>query len=654
MSFVYGKNDWRTIDQGLENCYLIANGLGGFSSLSIIASPAQNSQALFMACTKAPNERLSLISWMQEELEIKGYKSFLSSQKFANYTKNQEGYRLLSSFSLDPLPRWVFQAGGIEVKKECVLEYGENTLALRYLVRNMTTDDAKLILTPQLQFALKGEQPLQSQTYSISNEVVESEGVRLFFATNGLTEAFPPTSLNDMLFPRDAANGRNSIGTTTQNHKVSFAAPAGRETECLLLYSLNGGAQISDLQSHVKALFEKEKKRLEDIEALSGFTDEAAKILSRSADQFIVRRESTKGKTILAGYPLFEDWGRDTMIAVIGCCVSTRRYEDAKNIFRTFIKYLKDGMMPNIFPEGGAEPLYNTADAALLFITAVKEYYDSSKDLDFVREAWPAMEEIIDFYQKGTGYHIRADEDGLIMAGEGFEQVTWMDVRIGDILPTPRHGKPVEINAYWHCGLMAMKEFSEFLGRDDAEKYWQMAEKAKTSFREKFWSPELGCLKDVLTVDGEKGENQIRCNQIWAVSTPYPLLENEMEKQVVRKVYSELYTPYGLRSLSPADPEYQPAYGGSQFMRDMAYHQGTVWAFPLGGYFLAHLKAYGGSEEAKKRVREQLDDLLPALREGCIGQIAEIYDGDAPATSQGCYAQAWSVGEILRVYDKLR
>jgi predicted glycogen debranching enzyme len=340
------------------------------------------------------------------------------------------------------------------------------------------------------------------------------------------------------------------------------------------------------------------------------------------------------------------------MIAAVGCCVSCGRLEDAKSIFRTFIKYLKDGLMPNIFPEGGNEPAYNTADAALLFIIAVKELHSASNDLDFVKEAWPAMEEIFRFYQKGAGYNIHADEDGLIVAGSGFDQVTWMDVRAGDILPTPRHGKPVEINAYWVNCLLIMAEFAELLGKpDESSRFKALAEKAKKSF-EKFWNPEKMCLKDVLTESRDPCEDQVRCNQIWAVSLPFRILDNEKERLVVQKVFQELYTPCGLRSLSPKDPEFKPSYGGDMLSRDLAYHQGTVWAFPLGGYFLALIAAYG--ESGKAIARSQLKELQPALREGCVGSLAEVYDGETPDTSRGCYAQAWSVGEILRVYAKLQ
>ena len=352
----------------------------------------------------------------------------------------------------------------------------------------------------------------------------------------------------------------------------------------------------------------------------------------------------------MAGFPFFEDWGRDTMIAISGCCLATRQYSTAKSILRTFQAYCKKGLMPNLFPEGKEAPGYNTVDAALLFILAVYEYYRKTKDTDFVQSMYDTMEEIIHWYIEGTDFGIKMQEDGLIQAGMEKDQVTWMDVRVENYLPTPRHGKPVEINAYWYNALCIMKEFSGFCTGKKRD-YEALAVQVRESFR-KFWNEEAGCLKDVLS--GTRADTQIRCNQIWAVSLPFSVLSPEREKQVVDVVFRKLYTPYGLRTLDPADEEFWPVYGGGQLERDLAYHQGTVWVFPLGGYYLAYLKVNGYSEEAKACVRGQLQNLEAALREGCIGQLAEIYDGANPVSSKGCFAQAWSVGEILRVYDALR
>ena len=305
--------------------------------------------------------------------------------------------------------------------------------------------------------------------------------------------------------------------------------------------------------------------------------------------------------------------------------------------------------MPNLFPEGGNEPLYNTVDAALLFINCVYLYYEATKDMEFVREVYPVMERIMDGYQNGTKFGIHMDTDGLICAGEGLAQVTWMDVRVGEILPTPRHGKPVEINAYWYNALRIMEVFTE--EAETSRHYAQLAEKVRDSFTEKFWMPEKNCLKDL--VSGTDADRQIRCNQIWALSMPFTMLEPEKERKIVETVFEKLYTFYGMRTLEEADPEFHPYYEGAMEKRDMAYHQGTVWTFPLGAYYLAYLKVHAYSERAKQDVKEQLEVLECALKEGCIGQLPEIYDGKNPVSSKGCFAQAWSVGELLRVYEQI-
>lgn len=244
------------------------------------------------------------------------------------------------------------------------------------------------------------------------------------------------------------------------------------------------------------------------------------------------------------------------------------------------------------------------------------------------------------------------DEDGLISAGGGLDQVTWMDVRFGDILPTPRHGKPVEINAYWYNALMVMDEFTGLTGEENVVcNYKELADKVKESFLKNFWNEKEKCLNDLYS--GTENDVQVRCNQIWAASMPYSMLDEEKANMVITKVFEELYTPLGLRSLSYKDKEFKPFYGGRHFDRDMAYHQGTVWGFPLGAYYLAYLKWASDKRTAKKIVKRQLEGLEAGLREGCIGHIAEIYSGLYPHDSKGCFAQAWSVGEILRVYEAL-
>ena len=685
MRFIYGKQDWKTMERGQENCYLLTNGLGGFSSSTMIGSSSRNDHAFFMACIQAPNHRYHMIHRLEEVLSWKEKRVHLSSQEYEDAQKNEEGYRYLSEFSFEDEPQWIYHVEGIEVVKRIGMQQGENTVSVEYFVENRTGNTVQLKVIPHLQFTRKGaglsgeeqfeckEKPVVKDGYECNEEPKEysitSSGLQMFFRTNGQIMNFPLRFCEGLYYAYDARDGRNCIGRTAVNHWVCQKIPPHSKGTLEIVYSMEpvtrtAEQMIKEGKQYRKALVKK-----------AGMHSEAASMLVRSANQFIARRESTNGKTILAGFPFFEDWGRDTMIALAGCCISTRQYEDARSILRTFSRYCKDGLMPNLFPEGENQPYYNTVDAALLFINAVYLYYKKSGDLELVDEMWNCMTEIIKHYEKGTHYGIHMDSDGLIMAGQGLDQVTWMDVRVGEILPTPRHGKPVEINAYWYNALCIMQEFGKLLEKD-ADHYQQRSLQVKESFCHKFWNEEKHCLRDVISstkagsIKGDamknseikpgdfdnnmtKADDQIRCNQIWAISMPYTMLEAEQEKQVVDTVFEKLYTPYGLRTLDMEDREFKPEYSGTQLKRDLSYHQGTVWTFPLGAYYLAYLKVEGYSAEAKETVKRQLEVMESAMREGCIGQLPEIYDGENPTSSRGCFAQAWSVGEILRVYEVL-
>ncbi|MBQ7840526.1 MAG: glycogen debranching enzyme family protein [Lachnospiraceae bacterium] len=721
MRFVYGKIDWSTSDRGQENCYLLTNGLGGFSSQSMIGSNARNDQALLMACLCAPVDRYHMITRLEEEVifadsdgesdyeiyEDSRYaqgkgggfcgKVSLSGQQYVDYTKNQDGQKYLQSFVVEDLPVWMYQVGGLQICKTVVMRHGENTVGVSYRMKNRGKKDAKLVLTPLFEFVTKGSVMPEQKPFEVtvkpykggSTGNITDGKLTVHFAADGVVETFETAYVEDLYYAHDSRDGRPAVGRCASNHRIISQVPAGAEVVCDVIYSMERDfiKDADKVSVTAEALIKEEKQRLQRLVELSGLKDEVACQLAKAADQFVVERESTGGKSIIAGYPFFGDWGRDTMIAMIGCCISTRRYEDAKNIFRTFMKYCKNGIMPNMFPEGENPPMYNTVDASLLFILAVYEYYQSSKDLAFVKESFDTMKEVLDWYQKGTDFHIHMDEDGLISAGGGLEQVTWMDVRFQKLLPTPRHGKPVEMNAYWYHDLCVMQKFALLLAEEErnsgaadgsmtaqsdtaaelqalAGQWEQLAQKVKKSFGDKFWNAEKGCLKDVLAAEEtelsevekkrrKNAENQIRCNQIWAVSQQFCALDEERRKAVTDVVFEKLYTPRGLRSLAMEDMEFRPQYTGTWKHRDLCYHQGTVWGFPLGAYFLSYLKVNDNSEKAKAEVKEQLAGIEGALREGCIGQLAEVYDGENPTVSEGCFAQAWSTAELLRVYAEL-
>ena len=643
MKYVYDKqHDLLSLPQAEETCWLLANGLGGYASTSAAFSVTRNDQGLLIAA-KTPNQRFNLVHRLSEKLSSDGESVFLSSQTFGDGTPPEDGWRRLSSFVWEDGPCWLYQADSVQVTRRCAMEHGKNASAVVYTVENRSEAPCTLRVTPVFQFSQKGDPPQAPFALHYTGGTIQGAGLTLHVKSSEPLLPLPQTWEN-LSYEDDRKDGRRETGLGLTCAAVELTVPQGESGQLELVFSTEpsgkGGAEILlDAEARQHSLL-----------AQSGFKDPAARELARSADAFIANRPSSGGKTILAGYPFFGDWGRDTMIALPGCVLATKQYDTAKSILRTFLAYEQDGLVPNLFPEGQEEPRYNTVDAALLLINGVWLYYQKTDDRDFVREAWPVMVRIVHAYRTGTHHAIGMDTDGLIFAGKGMDQVTWMDVCVDGILPTPRHGKPVEINAYWYNALRILQELALTLG-EDGTAYGRLAEQVKMSFTDLFWMEEKGYLKDV--VSGTGADEQLRCNQIWAVTMPFTMLPPAQEQRVVESVRRHLYTPFGLRTLSPEDPEFHPFYGGSQRERDMAYHQGTVWPYPLGAYYLAWLKTHGSTAEAAAQVREQLGNMEAMLREGCVGQLPEIYDGGNPGPSKGCFAQAWSVGELLRVYEAL-
>ena len=643
MELMYQKAELLSREEAEQNTFLLTNGLGGYMSVSSVFSAPRCDQGILVAAVKAPNERISMVHRLSEKLTLGEKCVFLSSQHFADGSEPEDGCRWLENFSFDIVPTWHYRVDDVHITRRCCMAQGANTAYVLYTVRHGGTEPCTLEITPFLKFAPKETALEEPKSFTYENGTICADGYSLRILTNAQQQE-TESKWQWLDYPEDAKDGRPYKGMTGSCMKITGKIMPGEVTELEIAFTLEAkacsGAQV------LKNTLE----RAEDLVRQSGFADPVARQLTLAADAYIARRDSTDGKTILAGYPLFSDWGRDTMIALPGCCLSTGRYDDAKSILRTFLAYEKDGLVPNLFPEGNCAPMYNTVDAALLLIDAVWLYVRRTEDWEFAKEAWPVMERIIACYRKGTHHAIGMDTDGLIFAGEGLDQVTWMDVCVQGVLPTPRHGKPVEINAYWYNALMIMDKIAQKLEYDPKD-YAALAAQVKCAFTEKFYDPEKGFLRDVLS--GTDCDTQIRCNQIWALAMAFTMLEPEQEQAVLNTVTKHLYTPYGLRTLSPEDAQYHPHYGGAQFDRDMAYHQGTTWVFPMGAYYRACLKVHGNSVQAQKTVRAGLANVETMLHQGCAGQLPEIYDGDHPGEGKGCFAQAWSVGEILRVYEML-
>lgn len=667
MKFEFDRTAWPSMAEAEKNCYLMANGLGGYNSMNLVGGLTRGDQAFFMAAKKAPNVRWNMVTGLLETLSIDGKEYVMTSQRIQGKA-DLEGFRYLESFTFDNYPQWVYNVAGVIVTKTIVMMQGKNTVAINYEIEKGNAKEVSLSVKPMLRVTAKNTAFEEDDAKKFSFETstlkkktaitggthytVSKDNDTIHFATNGVVTESKAEVFGPLYFSQDERDGRDETGLVLLNHEIMLAA----EKQQSKLTCIVSTKPITYKEKWFEEALQNHKTYVNSLMENSKATSELGRQLAVSADAYVSERESTGGKTILAGFPFFEDWGRDTMIALPGITMVTGRFEECKSILRTFAKYVHKGLLPNLFPEGDCNPMYNSVDAPLLFINTAYEYIKFSGDETFVDEIFPVLEPIVEAYKNGTDFHIKMDEDCLISAGADIEQLTWMDVRVGDHLPTPRHGKPVEINAYWYSALKVMGEFAKKLGKEtQAEEYAALAEKVKAAFLQKFWNEEEHCLKDVLS--GNSEENQIRCNQIWVLTQPFTMLPAEKEKQVIQKVREELYTTVGLRTLSPKDPAFHEIYIGPMQQRDRAYHQGTTWAFPLGAYYRACLRFMREQDFAEKaewqqHVTDGIRKLHDWLEEGCVAQIAEIYDGGTPTISRGCYAQAWSVGELLRaVYE---
>ena len=537
MEFTFHQEDWQTIEQGEKDCYLLTNGLGGYSGLSIIGSAARGDQALLMAAKKAPNVRWHLITNVFEKLVVDKTEYILTSQRMKS-GEDYQGFQYLQEFVHNDFDReslqWKFLVGGVVLRKTILMPHEENTVAIKYEAENIEGKQVRLEVTPLLRFSTKKDIFDKEQTilFEHSNNRQECHKIianeyTVYLSTNAEVLQQEGHLFGEMYFSQDERDGREAYGDAYMNHSIVFDFKQNGTSDKYCGSMVFSTQPISYTEDIYNTLLDKVNMYKEMLLRQAAVTSELGKQFVLSADAYVVNRDSTNGKSIIAGYPFFEDWGRDTMIALAGTTMVTGRFTDCKSILRTFAKYVKNGLLPNLFPEGDANPMYNSADAPLLFINAVYEYMEYANDYDFQAEIVPVLEQIVENYQKGTDFHIQMDSDGLIMAGAELEQLTWMDVRVGDFLPTPRHGKPVEINAYWYSALRIMEKLT---GKPS---YGALSEKVQASFTEKFWNLEEQCLKDVLS--GSSDENQIRCNQIWALSMPFTMLSAEKEELVIQK-----------------------------------------------------------------------------------------------------------------------
>lgn len=664
ITYQYTQKDWTTFKEGIKREWAVTNGIGGYAGSSMIGAHSRTHQGYLIASLHAPIERYLVFSKINETATVgTSTVSFETSQHCASgKTVYTEGQKFLTSFIYDGSVHYTYETDNFSFEKHITLKRNANVCAVAYEL-TAGDSDCTFTLTPLFNYrehsesstpdTLKFETFTKDRTFYLVPE--KNKDIAIRFQTSEGTFSERETVYDiDMQLQIEVDLETDGLDCHYCPVDLSIAVPANTTKKVSILCSIG---DVNERPAPVSAteafsILEENARCHAELFEKAGYHDSFANQLVLASDQFLTYRESTKMMTVLAGLPWFTDWGRDTMIAFTGLTLCTKRFKEAEEILLTFARYIRHGIVPNMFPDDNMPPLYNTVDASLWYFYAVYQYlhYNPAAEAEaFVKEQiFPHLKEIISAYEKGTDFSIYMEDDGLIHAGSGLDQITWMDVRVGDWVATPRHGKPVEINALWYNALRIMESLCEKFD-EDASAYRTRANQVKESFNAKFWDSSNQCLFDV--VDGDEPDDHIRPNQIYAVSLPFSLLPEEQEKAVVALVEKELFVGCGLRSLAPDHPDYHGIYCGALAKRDAAYHQGTAWGFLLGGFFSAYMKVNHHSSSAAENAVRMLEPVRKHLTDsGCIGSISEIFDGDTPHNPRGCYAQAWSVGEVLRCY----
>jgi predicted glycogen debranching enzyme len=625
--------------------WLVTNGLGGWASGTVGGANTRRYHGLFVPALQPPLGRTVLVAKLNERASLGGQMFPLSTNEYGDGTIDPPGYRQIETFRLEwGVPTWTFALADALLEKRVWMPHGHDTVYVTYHLRRATlpAELEVLVMTTHRDAHAETQGGWQPQIEPAPGGVLvrpPAGGFRVL-ASGGDFEAVDQWHWN--LFHRaeqarglPAREDLYALGrfTATLQPGDSWTLAATIEPEV----NWDWRASLKAAQDRARGLV-----HTAGLERQPHWVQQ----LALAADQFLVKRGT--GQTVIAGYHWFGDWGRDTMIALAGLTLTTRRYEAAADVLRTFGRFVSQGMLPNRFPDSGETPEYNTVDASLWYFHAIDRYVAASSDMALARELLPVLDDMAAWHVRGTRYNIHMDPpDGLLYAGQPGVQLTWMDAKVGEWVVTPRIGKPVEINALWVNALRVLHRLHTDLGVAEPQPFAAMADQAAASF-ERFWYSAGGYLYDV--IDGPEGDDSsLRPNQLLAVSLPYaPLSGGPRAQAVVQACAQHLLTSYGLRSLSPRDPSYIGRYGGDQKQRDGAYHQGTVWGWLMGPFVEAYLKAYAGQPEVQAKARSFLAPFEQHLADAGLGSISEIFEGDAPFEPVGCIAQAWSVAEVLR------
>jgi len=634
------------LDAALNLEWLETNGRGGYASGTVAGANTRRYHAMLLIARHPPVDRVVLVNHVEEFVESGG-RTFPLSTNLYHDAVHPEGYQYCEEFSADPWPTWRYAGHGIRLVRELLCPQGRDLVILRWRLLDDVSSPVVLRVRPML--SGRDFHAAQRENAAVRSEATTKEGQVMWHPYEGLPAV------------RALHNGQYHHGPDWYRH-VHYRVERERGLdhiedwwspgECVFTLTPGTAAELvftsEPLPSYdVTQAIEAERLRREQVRQSIPTGDVLTRRLWGATGAYLVQRGARQ--TVVAGYPWFADWGRDTFVALPGLCLVTGRYDVARQVIEAFASYVSQGMVPNRFPDIGEQPEYNTIDASLWFVHAVDRYLHYSRDLAGVRAvAWPAIKQILDGYRQGTRFGIRMDQDGLVTGGVDGVQLTWMDVKIGDWVVTPRHGKPVEVQALWVRALAVAASLADQFGEAGyAEQCRQDRARATDSFRERYWYRTGGYLLDV--VDGPTGDDaSLRPNQIFALALDDQLVTDAQAKQVLQLMKERLLTPVGLRTLAPEDIRFCASFEGGVSARDGAYHQGTVWPFLLGPFVTAWVKTYGDNEAVRREARLFLEGLSAHIEEGCVGQVSEIFDGQLPHRPRGCFAEAWSVAEPLR------
>lgn len=676
MAIEFGRDVCGRLAIAEDREWLVTNGIGGYGCGTVAGILTRHYHGLLNAALNPPLDRTLLLTKLDETVIYGDQTTTLSCDRWSDHSVTSQGYRYLEQFGLEgTVPTWYYVIRDALLIKRIWMEQGANTTYVQYHLKR-ATDTVQLSLRSMINYrnhhhSTRGrgwQMTIQPQPRGIW--VKPNERATTFYIVSDRGTCTPAHQWYfSYLLTKEQYRGIDPYDDHL--HGATFAVELS-VGETLTLAATTETPEALEFDGALARQHRHEQTLLDRWRSAPYLTARQApgwiEPLVLAADQFVVARSvaGEVGKTVIAGYPWFGDWGRDTMIALPGLAIATGRPEIARPILRTYASYIDQGMLPNAFPEGGTVPGYNTVDAVLWFFEAIRLYQAASADVALLHELFPALVDIVEWHQRGTRHNIHLDTDGLIYAGEAGLQLTWMDAKVDDWVVTPRIGKPVEINALWYNTLLTLAQLADKLGGDGGP-YRQMAAHTREGFQ-RFWNDDLGYCYDL--IDGPEGDDDsLRPNQIFAIALPAqdyllpgavsnahppeslgpPLLNADQQKAVVDTVAQQLLTSHGLRSLAAHHPDYRGRYRGDRIRRDGAYHQGTVWAWLIGPFIQAHLRVYRNPATAMTF----LTPLANHLRDGCVGTLSEIFDGDAPFAPRGAFAQAWSVAEVLRSWNAI-